>query len=87
METKEPNNIFRQKYGVDVYIDDSLCIGKKWKQFRFPKSKKRRIKIKWAKRDSSYKIKEVHTAIRIGRTMYVSRLMYEKLKQLPTIEQ
>jgi hypothetical protein len=39
-------------YGMDVIVNPLLTIKK---QHRFPKSKRRRIRVKWAKRECNFK--------------------------------
>ena len=67
----------------EFYVNDMACIGMERKQYRFPKSKKVRIRKKWAKRPINFKMMEVHKVITMGRKMYVSTKTFEKLKMLP----
>lgn len=64
----------------NVYVSDAACVNTQWKQFRFPKSKKSRIRKKWRKKNSNFKMVEVHRVIRIFDRMIVSSKIYEKLK-------
>ena len=50
-------------------------------QFRFPRSKKRRIRRKWAKRPENYKTVPWDKAWLIGGTVYMHPIMVEKLKR------
>lgn len=63
-----------------VYVCDHACISNQWKQFRFPKSKKVRIRKKWQKRNYNYRMTEVHRVITIFDRMIVSSKIFEKLK-------
>ena len=64
-----------------VYICDFLCIQQVWKQYRFQRSKKARIRKKWAKKSDNFKSETVHKAIKVGDSVYVSSEVFEKLKQ------
>ena len=48
-------------------------------QFRFPKSKKKRIRKKWSKRKENYR--EKLKAVKLGDTLYVSPSYFEVLKK------
>ena len=49
-------------------------------QYRFPKSKKKRIRRKWFKRPGNWKIVEKEMAVKIEGKIYVSPKMFQKLK-------
>jgi len=69
--------------GVDVFVNDMACISKEWKQYRFPKSKKKRIRKKWSKRSKNFRMQDVHRMIvmKDERRVFVSQKMYDKLKE------
>jgi len=67
--------------GLKIFVNDFACITNERVQCRFPKSKKKRIRKKWSKRPSNYRIKEVHRMIQVGNNLYVSSNIYEQLKK------
>lgn len=67
-------------YGKLVVIDDRACITREWKQYKFPKSKKRRIRKKWEKRSANFKTVNVHRVVNTNDKLFVSSLVFEKLK-------
>ena len=64
-----------------VVVNDIACIRTEKKQYRFPKSKKKRIRKKWKNRGENYRMEETHTAFKVGNTLVVSSKIYSKLKQ------
>lgn len=68
--------------GVDVLVNDVACISKEWKQYRFPKSKKKRIRKKWSKQSNNFRMQDVHIMIMMKeeRKVFVSQKTYDKLK-------
>lgn len=68
--------------GFQVFVNDSACIAKEFTQYRFPKSKKVRIRKKWSKNRKNFKLKDVHRVINMGDRLFVSSLYYEELKKL-----
>lgn len=70
-------------FGFQVVINDMACISKEWKQHKFPKSKKIRIRKKWSKRSVNFRVQDVHRAIKMQDKLFVSSLIFEKLKGLP----
>lgn len=54
-------------------------------QFRFPKSKKKRVRKKWSRRESNFRIKEVPKGVQLGNILYVNQIMYNKLKSIKSI--
>ncbi len=68
-------------HGIEVFLDDRLCAREEWKQFRFPKSKKKRIRKKWAKKRINYKYKTVYRTVRYGNKLFVPSVVYNKLKE------
>ena len=70
-------------FGFQVVVNDMACISKEWKQYRFPKSKKVRIRKKWSKRSVNFRMQDVHRVIKMQDRLFVSSLIFEKLKGLP----
>lgn len=68
--------------GVGLFVNDMLCISKERKQYRFPKSKKKRIRKKWSKRDKNFKMQDVHSMIVVKseRKIYVSQKAFDAWK-------
>jgi hypothetical protein len=67
--------------GYEVIKNDLACIVSDYKQIRFPKSKKKRIRKKWRKNNNNYGLVELHRTIVIDKKMYVSSGIYNKLSQ------
>jgi hypothetical protein len=53
------------------------------KQFRFPKSKKKRIRKKWSKRKQNFKYITVQKMLKIGDTIFVSRKVFDTIAKNP----
>lgn len=68
--------------GLEIIVNDIACISKEWKQYRFPKTKKSRIRKKWAKRSENFRMKDVYKAIQIDRKLIISSVQFEQLKKL-----
>lgn len=52
-------------------------------QFRFPRSKKKRIRKKWSKQERNFKlVKHEAAAWRVGDTLYVHPTTYIRLKEM-----
>ena len=51
------------------------------KQFRFPKTKKKRIRKKWAKKPENYKMVSEDKGIIIGDTVFVSQQAFDRLSE------
>lgn len=73
---------FPRHGGIQVIVNDVACVSRKWKQYRFPKSKKKRIRKKWAKNNKYFRMQDVHSAINFDGKLIVSSKMYEKMKTL-----
>lgn len=76
---------FVPSFGIQVFVNDMACISNEWNQYRFPKSKKVRIRKKWSKRISNFRMQEFHKVIilKSENKMFVSQKTYDQLKQLP----
>lgn len=68
--------------GFNVIEDKNLSPDSKRIQFKFPKSKKKRIRKKWLKRNENYKTIETERFIKFDNTIIVSTKSYNKLKKL-----
>lgn len=62
-----------------VMVSDFLCTDWVFKQYKFPRSRRNRIRKKWAKQSKNFKYQTVHKAIKVGDTIYVSTEVYGKL--------
>lgn len=65
--------------GFHFFVRDWICISHEWKQYRFPKSKKKRIRNKWRKRNNNFRNEEVHKAPIMGNDCFVSQKIYDEL--------
>lgn len=67
---------------IQVVINNLACERNEFIQFRFPKSKKKRIRKKWSKQDKNFRMEVtqhfVHDQIR--NIIYVSSKTYDKMK-------
>lgn len=63
----------------EVITNDNLCIKKEYAQYRFPKSRNKRIRRKWSKRNINYKIIDKHYVWRIENKIYMSTKMRDKM--------
>lgn len=68
--------------GFNFIEDKFLLPDSKRIQFKFPKSKKKRIRKKWLKRNENYKTIETERFIKFNNTIIVSTKSYNKLKTL-----
>jgi hypothetical protein len=66
---------------VTVFESDLLCISQEQFQYRFPKSKKKRIRNKWAKQSKNFKFKEIHKMVVIGNNVYLSAKKIQEIKK------
>ena len=68
--------------GFKVVVDNNLSIKHSYKQFRFTKSKKKRIRKKYSKNNNNFKIEVINNFYKIGNTIYVNQETFEKLKTI-----
>lgn len=66
--------------GYAIEINDFLCCRSKQIQYRFPKSKKTRIREKWRKQLQNFKTIEKHYAYKVNDRIMVSSKIYNELK-------
>jgi len=70
---------------IDVIPCDALCISQELHQFRFPKSKKNRIRKKWFKNKKNLKLVKVEKSFCVGNKLYVTERMFEEIKTNPRL--
>ena len=63
---------------VNVYPSDILCVTYQRKQFKFPKTRKMRIRKKWRKDERNFKVIENHKMARIGNDVFLSKKQYDQ---------
>ncbi len=66
---------------MKVVINDQICIEHIQKQFRYPKSKKIRIKNKWKKQKRNFREIEKHRMFKINDILMISSKVMEALKK------
>lgn len=66
--------------GVRLVVDDALCVFSERVQVRFPRSKKRRIRKKWAADPRNYRSVLRERIVRMGDVWLVSSAAAAKLK-------
>lgn len=64
-----------------VVINDHVCLSLQWKQYRFPVSKKKRIRRKWAKQLKNYRNHVVHKIYEADGKVFVSSTVFEILRE------
>lgn len=66
--------------GITVKVNDTLCVYKEYRQFRFPRQKSHRRRKKWRKDRRNWRIEEQHSMYKYGDTVLVSSHIYEQWK-------
>lgn len=66
--------------GYTVVVDNRMCTNY-WEQYRFPKSKKRRIRNKWEKNAKNFRMRETEYASMEGHNILVGPRTYKLLKE------
>jgi len=81
-----PFDLPARMYGLKVIVEPALE-AKQWRQVRFPKSKKRRIRKKWAKRRKNWGLVDSGkpAIVQTADAIYVSPTVYAKLKRDPRL--
>ena len=75
---------WRPIYEIQV-VRLPYCEHERREQFRFPKSKKRRIRDRWRKDPANWRTKKVCRMLRIGNTIHACDRMIEEIKKvIPT---
>lgn len=77
-ELKRYSNALR---GINIRISNTICLVADYKQYRFPKSKKKRIRAKWTKNKQNFRFEESDRVICIGDTVYMSQKQYDKFSK------
>lgn len=67
-------------FAPTIRVNDFVTVFTEKVQVKFPKSKKRRVRKKWAKNPCNFEYTRVDKVIRIGNTFYVSKKVYDSLK-------
>jgi hypothetical protein len=62
-------------------VKNPMLRSRQYVQYRFPKSKKKRIRKKWAKRPQNYRYHTEYQSVVIDGTIYVHPDVYELLKE------
>lgn len=68
--------------GYKVLVDNRLSIEYSHKQFKFPKSKKKRIREKFYKNKDNFKLVIVNNSYKIGDTIYLNQLSFDNLNNM-----
>ena len=69
-------------YGVEIIATSYVSDKMEWGQYRFPKSKKSRIRKKWRKNQKNYKLFFVaYIGVKIGNKILVSQKGHEYLSK------
>ena len=66
-------------FGVDIHVTDMLP--KEWKQVRFPKSKRKRIRKKWRKDSRNWAMVETVAMMVVNGQHYVSPKIFATLQR------
>ena len=64
--------------GTPVYVS-KLCVMDEWTQYKFPKSKKSRIRKKWSKQNKNYRMETIERAYMADGKLFVSQKAYDML--------
>jgi len=64
---------------IRVIINDDMCIRNELKQYKFPKSRKKRIRKKWSKRMVNYRLEKVKKIYKFDNTVVMCREDAERL--------
>ena len=67
--------------GYDIDVNDALCCRIKHIQYKFPRSKKIRIREKWRKQQKNYKTIEENFVYKVDDRIIMSSKIYKKLKE------
>jgi hypothetical protein len=69
--------------GMPVYIDDQLGVERRRVQTCFPRSKKKRIRNKFAKQSRNFRTLVIITPVsyQVGNAFFMNSLAYERIKK------
>lgn len=77
------NFIGQVPFGMKILVNDISCIYNDWAQYRFPKSKKVRIRKKWKKDHKNFRLEKRERFFKIGNdVLVVSSRVYKQLLQM-----
>lgn len=68
--------------GISVTVNDLACRRVKRDQYKFLRSKSKRVRKKWFKRAENYRYNRSDVAIQIGNTLLVTSEMYDQIKNI-----
>lgn len=70
---------------LKVRVNDAACVSQEWKQFKFPKSRKKRIRKKWSKDQCNFRIEEAHHCVHDiqNNILYVSSKVLKNIENSP----
>ena len=66
-------------FGVNIYVNNYLQPITESVQFKFPKSKKKRIRKKWSKNSANFKLKTYDNVMIWDNKVFVNQEVYDKL--------
>lgn len=72
--------MFNMMNGMQVIIDDVSTKISKHKQFRFPRSKKKRINKKWSRRSANWRTYKITYSYIVGNKIIMDSKSFEQLK-------
>lgn len=65
--------------GLKLIVNDELTEYDQLVQFRFPKSKKKRINNKWKKKPENYRMQKSHKLVIIDNCVYVNSKAFKNI--------
>lgn len=68
-------------FSYPIVANDLMGTEMKYVQYRFPRSKKKRIREKWAKQGKNYKYRTFQRAVYYNNTLYVSKAVFNRLME------
>lgn len=74
-------NLLNAIGATKIIKNDLLCKRDKRIQYRFPKSRKKRIRKKWSKREANYKYVPDDIVLKAANILYMSRRVFNKLQK------
>lgn len=70
-----------------IIPNDLIALQRELLQVRFPKTKRKRIRRKWAKNKKNWQVREVHKMIKIDDTFFVTNHLYGKILKIKDLNQ
>jgi hypothetical protein len=65
---------------IEVFVNDNACVYTELRQYKFPKSKKVRIRKKWRSNSKYFRFEKVTRIFMYNNKMYMSTKDFETLK-------